>query len=177
MGLEISKLTKKKKLKIKNKQKAWNDWNEKEKKRWREVPHITLLAETKYPPYQPSISFFFQFIPWPLNFSVPEDDADVILPWEKMRLKVHVEDPATGNTTHRDEPLSYNKLDIFCQPKGHPAFTLNFVEDRWEVTTASEAMNIRVDTHPLSSRDHWTSDPFDKLHGSFSLHFKCGELF
>lgn len=123
------------------------------------------------------ISFLFQFIASSLNFCVAGDEADVIVPWERMRLKVHVKDPATGNTTQRDVPLTYDKLDIFCHPKGRPAFALEFVQGCWEVAPG-EGMTIRVDTsNPLSSHDPWTSDQFGKLHGSFSLHFNCGELF
>lgn len=92
-------------------------------------------------------------------------------------LPVHVEDPQTGHTTVRYETLWYQKLDMLCHPKGHPAFTLNFVNGCWEATAAHD-MRLRLDAwNPSWSHDHsWTSAArFDKERRSFALRFKCCE--
>lgn len=122
-------------------------------------------------------NFCIQFISLSLNVRIPvtDDDADVVVPWEKMRLLVHMEDAATGSTTVREEPLSYAKLDMLCHPKGHPAFTLHFVRGFWEVSTATHHMHLLDEQSHRSIHQRTLAKRLDEEHRSFSLHFKCGE--
>ncbi len=106
---------------------------------------------------------------------ITDDGADVIVPWERMRLPVHMEDPATGSTTVREVPLSYDKLDMLCHPKGHPAFTLHFVNGVWEVSTAGHHMHLLDEQSHRSLHQRALAKRLDEDHRSFSLHFRCGE--
>lgn len=85
-----------------------------------------------------------------------------------------MEDAATGGTTVREEPLSYDMLHMLCRPKGNPAFTLNFIEGCWEVTGGSQ-MRVLDESH-YSAHEKSCAKRLDKEHRSFSLHFTCGEI-
>ncbi len=89
---------------------------------------------------------------------------------------VHLENAATGSTTVRNEPLSYDKLEMLCHPKGHPAFTLRFIQECWEVTAGGSQMRV-LDESYYSAHEAICAKWLDKDHRSFSLHFTCGKIF